>query len=782
MNPRPSALIGQRLLRVEDPRLLRGQGRFVDDIDVPGMLHAAFVRSQVAHARIRRIDTSKARAAPGVRAVLTYTELRPLLAQDRIPTATPSGMIRFHVDPICLAADEITYLGEPIAIVVADSRHLAEDAAQHIEAELEVLPAVIDPVAGVAADAPKARLDCPDNLVAHTVMKYGDADAAFASAPHRLHERFHMHKGGGHSIETRALIARPDPNDDVLTVWSTTQMPHRARALLVAALGLPEHRIRVIAPDVGGAFGPKAVFHPEELALPAAALLLQRPIKWVEDRLENFVATAMERDQVWDTEVAFDDDGKLLGIRGKLYHDHGASTPYGVATPYNAGTNLIGPYVLPAFQLDIAWCLTNLVAVAPTRGAGRPQGTFVMERLLDRIAVHRGLARDEVRRRNLIPAAQMPYTVPIVQRDGQAMKYDSGDYPESQRRCLEAAGWHAFPARQASARREGRWIGLGLANYVEATGRGPFESASVRIGPSGSIIVTTGATAQGQGVKTMLAQLVAGVIGVALDKVSVIDGDTHASPLGLGAFASRQAVTAGNAVVIAAREVADKARHAAASMLEVSADDLELRDGSVQVKGVPKLNKSLAQIAHALGGTPGFALPGNATPGLAAAVDFEPSGLTYNNGTHVVEVEVDIDTAEVRLLRYVVVHDCGRMINPLMVEGQVLGAVAHGIGMTLYERMQYTDDGQLLTGTYADYLLPAADCVPRIEIVHMESPTPNNPLGVKGAAESGTIAAPSAIVSAIEDALRPLGVKIAELPVTPGRLREAIERAHRPRS
>ncbi len=741
------------------------------------MLHAVFVRSQVAHARIRRIVTSTARAMPGVHAVLTYSDLRPMLAQDRIPTATPSGMIRFHVDPICLANDEITYLGEPIAIIVADSRHLAEDAAQHIDPELEILPAVIDPEVGVAADAPKARLDCPDNLVAHTVMKYGDTDAAFASAPHRLRERFRMHKGGGHSIETRALIARADANDDVLTVWSTTQMPHRARALLVAALGLPEHRIRVIAPDVGGAFGPKAVFHPEELALPAAALVLGRPIKWIEDRLENFVATAMERDQLWDMEVAFTDDGKLLGIRGRLHHDHGSSTPYGVATPYNAGTNLIGPYVLPAFQLEILWCLTNLVAVAPTRGAGRPQGTFVMERFLDRIASHRGIARDEVRRRNLIPAQQMPYSVPIVQRDGQAMKYDSGDYPESQRRCLEAAGWHDFPARQQAARREGRWIGLGLANYVEATGRGPFESASVRVGPSGSVIVTTGATAQGQGVKTMLAQLVAGVMGVAPDKVNVVDGDTQASPLGLGAFASRQAVTAGNAVVIAAREVADKARQAAAAMLEVSADDLELRDGSVQVKGVPKLSKSLAQIAHALAGTPGFALPGGATPGLAAAIDFQPSGLTYNNGTHVVEAEVDIDTGEVRLVRYVVVHDCGRMINPLMVEGQVLGAVVHGIGMTLYEWMRYDENGQPLTGTYADYLLPTADCVPHIEIVHMESPTPNNPLGVKGAAESGTIAAPSAIVSAIEDALRPLGVTIAELPATPARLRALIAQA-----
>jgi carbon-monoxide dehydrogenase large subunit len=393
-----------------------------------------------------------------------------------------------------------------------------------------------------------------------------------------------------------------------------------------------------------------------------------------------------------------------------------------------------------------------------------------MERLLDRIADELGLARDEVRRRNLVPADAMPYVTQVKTRDGLPMTYDSGDYPECQRRALEASGWSDFPARREAARREGRWLGIGLSNYVEGTGRGPFESAIVRVGPSGRITVATGAAAQGQGTHTMVAQLAAEAFGVRPEDIHVTAGDTAATPLGHGAYASRQAVTAGNAVHLAARQVAEKAKQAAAAMLEVSPDDLELADGVVRVKGVPGLKRGLGEIANALSGVAGFALPAGITPGLAAALDYQPPAMTYTNGSHVVEVEVDGETGRVRLTRYVVVHDCGRMINPMMIEGQVHGGVAHGVGMTLYEWMRYDPDGQPLTVTFADYLLPTSDVMPSIEIHHMESPTPLNPLGVKGAAESGTIGAPPAIVSAIEDALRPLHVRITELPVTPERL------------
>ena len=762
--------IGTAMRRLEDDALLRGEGRFLDDLVLPDMLEAAFLRSPVAHGLIRRLDCAAARALPGVHAVLTYADLRPLLTSDHMPLALPAGGLRFHAECDVLAREEVTYVGEPVALVVALTRRIAEDALALIELDVDTLPCVVDPVAGLEPGAPQARRDCPDNHVARTGIDYGDADKVFASAPHVIAEEFRLSKGGGHSMEPRGVLARYDAMDRQLTVWDSTQMPHRAKAILVDALGLQETQVRVVTPDVGGGFGPKAVFHPEELAIPAAALLLRRPVKWAEDRFESFTATCGERDQVWTMDVAFTDDGKLLGIRGRLRYDHGASTPYGIALPFNAATNLIGPYVLPAYKIQIDLCLTNKTPSAPTRGAGRPQGTFVMERLLDRMARHLRLPRDDIRRRNLIAPTQMPYAIPVRQRDGSTMEYDTGDYPQCQARALAAAGWSDFPARQAQALREGRHIGLGLANYVEATGRGPFESVAIRIGPSGQIVVATGATAQGQGVKTMVAQIVADVLGLSAHSIDVVTGDTAATPAGLGAYASRQAVTAGNAAHAAALLVAQKIRQAAAALLEAAPDDLELADGMVRVKGVPGHGKSLADIARALAGTPGFALPANLPPGLAASSDYMTAGLTYTNGTHLAEVDVDVATGAVRLLRYVVVHDCGRMINPMMVEGQVIGGVVHGIGATLFEWMRYDEDGQPLSVTYADYLLPTSDVVPRIEIHHMESPTPLNPLGVKGAAESGTIGAPSVIASAIEDALRPFDVRISDLPITPPRL------------
>ncbi|HEX3484736.1 MAG TPA: xanthine dehydrogenase family protein molybdopterin-binding subunit [Micropepsaceae bacterium] len=773
----PHHIIGKRMLRVEDAPLLRGRGRFVDDIRLPGLLHAAFFHSPFAHARMTRLDVSKARAWPGVRAVFTYADLRPLLTQDTIPLALPSGAIRFPVDPFVLAHDELTYAGEPIALVVAETRAIAEDAAAAIEIDADPLPAVTDPVAGLAETSPRARLDTPGNLVAQHTLSYGDAEAGFAAAIHRVAIRFRLCKGVGGAIEPRGIVAHFDRCEERLIIWDGTQMPHRAKSILVTALGLDEDRIRVIAPDVGGGFGPKAVFHPEELAIPAAALALDAPVKWIEDRGESFTATVAERGQDWDMEAACDAAGRLLAIRGHMRHDHGANTPYGVALPYNAATNMIGPYVLPACDLRISLCLTNFTPAAPTRGAGRPQGTFVMERLLDAMAEKIGISRDEIRRRNLIAPERMPYATPVKQRDGSLMTYDSGDYPESQRRALAAAGWDDFPARQQRAREMGRFIGIGLCNYVEGTGRGPFESASVRVGPSCKIIVTTGATAQGQGVKSMLAQIVGGKLGVNAETIHIIDGDTEASPLGLGAFASRQTVNAGNAAHRAAHAVAAKAIQTAAILLKLAPEDLELADGVVRGRGMQGMEIALAEIARMLSGVPGFSLPANMAPGLAAACDYEPEAMTYTNGTHICEAEVDVATGHVMLNRYVVVHDCGRMINPLMVEGQVQGAVAHGIGATLYEWMRYDANGQPLTATFADYLLPASDAVPTIEIHHMESPSPFNPLGVKGAAESGTIGAPAAIVSAIEDALRPFGVKITDLPVTPPRLLALIQAA-----
>ena len=769
--------IGRSAARVEDNVLLRGGARFLDDIAMPDLAEATFVRSPLAHGLIRSINCEAARALPGVHAVYVFADLRRVLTQDAIPLALPAGGLRFDVDPSCLAITEVCYVGEPLAMVIATSRRIAEDAAALVELDIEALPVVVDPVEGLQPGAPKARLSCPDNLVARTKVDYGDVDGAFHGAAHVVREQFRLNKGGGHPMEPRGVVARHDEITDQLTVWNSTQMPHRAKAMLVATLGLAEHQLRVVTPEVGGGFGTKAVFHPEELAVPAAALLLKRPIKWVEDRFESFTASIGEREQIWTVEAAFEADGRLRGIRGTLVYDHGAATPYGIALPFNAATNLIGPYILPAYRMLIDLCLTNKTPAAPTRGAGRPQGTFVMERLLDRMALQLGLARDEIRRRNMIAPAQMPFTIPVKQRDGSMMVYDSGDYPQCQAMALKAAGWADFPQRQREARKHGRFIGLGLANYVEATGRGPFESVSISVGPSGQVVVSSGATAQGQGVKTMLAQIVAQVLGVAPDKIHVVVGDTSATPAGLGAYASRQAVTAGNAAFAAATLLANKAKIAAAELLEAAVDDLVIRDGVVEVKGVPGHGKSLTQIARALAGTPGFALPGNLPPGLSAASDFMTSGLSYTNGCHLAEVEVDPDTGGVKILRYVVVHDCGRMINPMMVEGQILGGVIHGIGMTLFEWMRYDREGQPLTVTLADYLLPTSDVVPRLEIHHLESPTPLNPLGVKGAAESGTIGAPATLISAIEDALRPLDIRVSQLPLTPPQLRGLIRAA-----
>jgi aerobic carbon-monoxide dehydrogenase large subunit len=768
--------MGVRMPRIEDAALLCGRGRFVDDIPVPDALHAAFLRSPHVHARLLRIDTSKARNYAGVQAVFTFDDIRPQLAHDHIPVGLPSAAICFDAAPLPLARDELTYAGEPIAVVVATSRAIAEDAVRLIEIDASPLPAVVDPVAGLTTGAPRARLDCPDNLVARHVLSYGDIETAFKEAAVTIPLRFRLHKGLGGSIETRGVLARFDAAENLLTVWDGTQMPHRAKSIISAALGISELELRVIAPDVGGGFGPKAVFYPEEVVIPLVARLLQRPVKWIEDRTENFSATAAERDQVWDIEVACDVDGRLRGIRGAMFHDHGANTPYGVALPYNALTNMVGPYILPACHVTASLCLTNKTPAAPTRGAGRPQGTFVMERLLDRAAATLGISRDEIRRRNFIPAASMPYTTEVRQRDGSRMVYDSGDYPECQRRALASSQWAEFESRRQKLRVSGRLLGIGLSNYVEATGRGPFESASLRIGPSGRVVITTGATAQGQGLKSMLAQIVAEVFGVAPRSILVVDGDTAASPLGLGAFASRQAVTAANAVNQAARDVAAKAMQAAAAILNVAADDLELWEGKVLARGMQGVEISLAEIAKALAGTPGMALPGGLAPGLFASVDFQPAGLAYTNGAHVCELEIDAATGNISILRYVIVHDCGRMINPLMVEGQIMGAVAHGIGATLLEHMRYDEAGQPLTTTFADYLLPGPDSIPQIEIHHLESPSPLNPLGVKGAAESGTIGAPAAIVSAVEDALREYKPTITDLPLTPARILALISR------
>jgi carbon-monoxide dehydrogenase large subunit len=767
---------GENVRRLEDPDLLRGRGRFVDDIRLPGMLHAAFVRSPHAHAVIRSIDKAAALARTGVRAVFVHGDLKPHVTSDRLVVALPTPAFRQQVDRPMLAIDEVVHVGEPVAVVIADDRYAAEDAAALVEIDYEPLPAVSDCRAALEPDAPRAHRNAPHNLVAEFNMAYGNVDAAFAGAAHVFRESLWQHRGGSHSIECRGVVAAYDPIEDRLTLYSSTQTPHVAMRLLCDLLGRDENRVRVIAPDVGGGFGPKLVFYQEEIVAALAALLLGQPVKWIEDRREHFVSTAQERDQYWDVAIAVDADARIRGVRGTLCHEHGAYTARGVNVPYGSAAALPLAYEVPAYRLDIKLAITNKVPVTPVRGAGQPQGVFAIERLLDRVARELKLDRAEVRRRNLVPATKMPYATPLKTRGGMQVVLDSGDYPACQQAALVHAGWDEFAMRRRDARAQGRYLGIGLANFVEGTGRGPFEPVTVRIAPSGKVHVFSGAAHMGQSTKTMLAQVVAEELGGDMTNLTVTTGDSAATSLGLGGFNSRQSVLAGSSAHRAALKVREKALTVASHMLEASAHDLEIEGNEIRVKGASGMKVTFAEIARATMGTPGYYLPAGEV-GMEATEQVVIDDMSYANGTAVAEVEVDIETGEVVLRNFVIAHDCGRVIHPQIVEGQILGGVAHGIGNALFERMEFGADGQPLTTTFADYLLVTATELPKISLVHQQTPTPLNPLGIKGVGEAGTLPTAAAIVSAIEDALSPIGVRLAQTPISPAEILAAIAQA-----
>jgi carbon-monoxide dehydrogenase large subunit len=764
-----TSIIGRPLKRIEDLPLLQGRGRYVDDLQFPDLLHAAFVRSPHAHALIHGIDKSGAQAAPGVHAVFTLSDLMPPLNAERLPLQFRTSQLPPDVTPFALAKDEVAFVGEAVAVVIASARHLAEDAAMLVAVDYEPLPATSDCRAALAPGAPPVHRLRKSNLLLEIRQSYGDIAAAFARAPHRLSINLKQHRGGAHSIEGRGAVAAFDQNEDRLTLWSSTQLAHEVRGFLMRLLDLDENRLRVVAPDVGGGFGAKFVMYPEEVVLCASCLKLKRPVKWIEDRREHFLAAVQEREQYWDLEAAFDDDGRLLGVRGTLIHDEGAYTPQGINLPYNASTALPGPYILPAYELAAQIVETNKVATMPVRGAGYPEGAFAMERVLDAIAGVLKIDRAEVRRRNLVPADKIPYVTPLKTRAGSAIIMDSGDFPRCQQLALDAIDYSGFPGRQARARGEGRYLGIGLGNGVKGTGRGPFESGIVRIGRSGRISVYTGAMPMGQGIRTALAQICAEEFKVSPDSVTVVAGDTAVIPHGQGGFASRQTITAGSAVHMAAVAVREKVKTVAAHLLEASPQDLKIADGFVGVAGTDR-RITLQAVAEAVSGVPGYSMPGNFEPGLESMQNFIPTALTYGLGCHAVEVEVDVETCGVRILRYIVVNDSGRLVNPMIVEGQIVGGVAHAIGNSLLEWMGYDDGAQPLTTSFADYLLPGSTDVPKIEVRMVEYPSPLNPLGVKGVGESGCVPAAGAIISAIEHALAPFGVRIDEYPLTPARL------------
>ncbi|HEY5898622.1 MAG TPA: xanthine dehydrogenase family protein molybdopterin-binding subunit [Burkholderiales bacterium] len=761
--------IGASVKRVEDPAILKGGGRYVDDLALPGMLEVAFVRSSEAHARIRGIDTQAAAALEGVHAVWTYKELG---GDKRMVQANPHPLLKQNITQYPLARDEVCYVGETIAMVIAENRYIAEDAAQLVQVDYEPLAAVIDLRMAAKADAPRAHLDSPDNLVARLGQKFGDAEGAFKNAAHVFRESYLQHRGGCHSMECRGVVASYEAFSDQLTLWSSTQSPYLIRGFLSQYLGREEQRIRVVAPDVGGGFGPKAAHYPEEVALALAALKIGRPLKWIEDRREHFVSTTQQRDQAWEVEVACDAQGKVLAIRARVLHDHGAYVPYGLLLALGSVNNFPGPYTIGAVDLAIDVIFTNTVPTTPIRGAGRPYANFILERSMDCVARNLKLDRAEVRRRNLVRKEQMPYSTGAKLPNGKPVMFDSGDYHGVLEMVLKNSRYENREARREEALKRGKRLGFGLSSYNEDTGIAPFEGASVRVFPSGKVVVTSGAGAQGQGVRTVLAQIAAEQLGVKPEDVLVEIGDTSLFPMGMSTVGSRTTVTAGSSVHLAAVEVRAKAIRLAAEALECAPVDLEIDAGAVRLKGVPDKHVTLADLARRLAGQVNVPSPAGFTPGLEATAYHAVERPVYANGANVAVVEVDAQTGDVEVLDYFVAHDCGTLVNPQLVEGQIVGGVAHGISNVLFERMVYDkESGQPQTTNYGEYLLITAPEMPQMHLAHMETPSPWNPLGVKGAGEGGTIPCLAAVVSAVEDAI---GAKVNEYPLSPERIVELM--------
>ncbi|SAI32962.1 dehydrogenase/oxidase [Bordetella ansorpii] len=768
--------MGQSPGRVEDDPLLRGTARFLDDIPLPDALHACFVRSPHAHARLLAIDADAARAMPGVAAVYTRQELFGHLTSWRMPLGFALAALPENTTPFVLAGDEVAFAGEAFAVVVARSRQQAEDAAAAVQVDYEMLPAVSDCRQGARDGAPPVRTELQGNVLQDYTLAYGECDAAFDQAPVVLHDSFWAHRGGGHPMEGRGVAALPDAATGTLTVWSSTQMAHELHYTICHMLDQPERQLRVITPDVGGGFGAKFMIYPEEIVIPAVARALGRPVKWVEDRRENFLTTVQERDQFWTISVAADRQGRLLGIRGEFVHDNGAYTPQGTNVPYNTASSMSGPYVVPAFSLRARVVYTNKVPVATIRGAGYPQAAFVMERMLDRLANELGLDRLECRRRNLIPPEKIPYTKPLKSRAGVPLVVDSGDFPALQARAAEAVDYAGFEARRAQSAARGWLRGICIANSVKPTGRGPYEVVRLQVLPSGRIVAHTGALAMGQGIKTTLAQLCAARLGVQPQAIEIVAGDTGHVGYGMGGFASRQAMMAGSAICEAADRIHAKALAVAATVLKAQPGDLMLSNGEVHTPDFSQ-RVPLARLAMLMKGVPGYAMPAPGDPGLDETVFFHCDAQTYAGASHACEVEVDPMTGAMHVVRYVAVQDSGNIINPQLAQGQVHGGVVHGLGNALFEWMGYDANAQPLTTTYAEYLLPTAPEVPAIEVIFQPSPTALNPLGAKGLGETATIPVAAAVIGAVEHALRQQGARLCEFPLTPVRLVELIDQA-----
>src|SRR5438477_983774 len=766
-------LFGARGRRREDARLVTGRGRYVADVALPGLLHVAVHRSPHAHARLVTVRADAARRWPGVVRVLVPADVAAL---GRLPVIVPHASLKAPACPEILPQQVVSYAGQAVALVVAESAATAADAAEVLRIDYEPLPAVASLDDALRAGGPRVHPD--GNVAARFTQRVGDPAAAMAGADTVVRERFRLHRGAGMAMETRAITARWDADLGQLTVWSTTQAPQILRRMLARFLALPEHAVRVVTQDIGGGFGPKAIVYSEDILVPYLARALGRPVRFVETRREHLVAVTQERDQWHEAELGVTGDGRIVALRDTFTHDCGAFVSWGIIVPIITSVSVPGPYRVPNYEVTLTAVYTNRVPVTPVRGAGRPQAVFVMERMLDLAAERLGLDRIAIRERNLIQPDEFPYDVGLISRDNGPRRYDSGNYPECLRRLVAAVGADGFEAERERARAAGRAIGLGFALFVEDTGLGPYEGIRVRVDPLGRVFVFSGTSSQGQAHETTLAQIVADGLSVPLDQVVVVPGDTTGLPDGVGTFASRVAVLGGASAAHAADEVRKKALAVAGDHLEAAPADLVLEDGRISVRGSPGRGLSLGDVAAiAAAPRPGYALPGGMDPGLEATGYVHVTQSTYSNGAHASVVEVDGETGAVRLLKYVAVDDCGTMINPMVVEGQIHGGIAHGIGNALTEEIVYDDAGQLVSGTLMDYALPRAIDVPRLEVHHVVTPSPLNPLGVKGAGEGGTLPAPAAIANAVADALRPLGVAITEMPLTRERLWRSVRAA-----
>jgi carbon-monoxide dehydrogenase large subunit len=785
-------MIGEPIKRVEDPRLITGGGRYLDDLGADAV-EVAILRSPHAHARITDIDVSGALDVEGLIAIYTYDDLSGPLAEP-LPLLIPHPSLTHGRTQYALAKDEVNYVGEAIAMVVAENRYLAEDAVERIEVSYDFLP----PVVGVAAAREARNLvheDVPGNVAAHFVQESGDAVAAIAAAPHRLELDLAIERSASTPLEGRGVLARWDSDSQRLRLWTSTQTSTGVRAAVAAKLGLDLGSVEVITPDVGGGFGVK-IMHPwpEEVLVPMAARALGRPVKFTEDRREHFISSAHERGQLQNIEVGFDDDGRILGLSVRFWHDNGAYIPYGLIVPIITSTQLLGPYKPGAYRVEFDSLYTNTVIVTPYRGAGRPQGVYAMERTIDAIARELGLDRTVVRENNFIQPAEMPYDHGLIFQDGRPLIYDSGDFPASMDKLKKLVGWDDWAAYKAKAQAEGRKVGIGLACYVEGTGVGPYEGGHVQVETTGKVKVATGLTSQGQGHQTAFAQIVADELGVPMSDIEVVTGDTRRFPYAVGTFASRAAVMSGSAIALASRAAKQKILKVAAEALEADPGDLEIVDGKVRVKGSPGTEIALGTVAvlsnplryafdeaskaatqFAVGRADQPPVAEDDEPGIEGKDYYSPMRSTFANGMHAVIVETDPETAEITILRYCVVHDCGTLINPMIVEGQVHGGVAQGVAGALYERMAYDEFGQLQNASFMDFLMPYVSEVPKgIEIDHLETPSPLNPLGIKGAGEAGVIPGAAVFAAAIEDAE---GFPITSMPISPSEL-FALRRLH----